>query len=620
MKAFKNRQLYFLFFLCFFGRLLGAESSYEVFSKIDEANCSGTNFNAEGDSRHGSLLEQTQEYRQFLQQFLKDQNIQSVIDIRSGDGTFSQASDWNSVQYYEFDLAGSVIEKNKVSFGSSSIQFAQFGGPEKVGFSTADLLLCKDVLQHLPYKDIEQFLQNLNKFKYCLITTDIGPSNLDLGSFDIPNIDIKKGDHRFLDLTQPPFSVQAKKVLTYRAGPYWKQVLVIQPQLNKKPDVTLVGPVGCESLCQFPGLWAGGLSDDIDIHVIPTFCINEEANAKLKDILSIKDRPPGKIGILLENVWWEGANNYEIVPKDCDIKIAYSSYESSKLHPKWVEIFNEHFDAVAVLDPYFKDVYVSSGVTVPVFVLPHGLDLKKFQEYPNRRVPSRPLVFGCSAAFWERKNLPLLAKSFAKEFGNSPQVKLKIHGRGGQVEVINELNQIVQQYGLENAEIICKRLAAQDYVDFMNSLDVYVLASQGEGYSISPREAMALGIPCILSDNTAHKTLNSSGFVKAVKSKKRIVPPNYLGSDTEKVGFMFETEEADLRKAMREMYENYATYLAQAEKGREWVKKYDMTTLKPSFLALIKPKKVVLGDSNTLENEVLTTTSKALFDKYISLK
>lgn len=71
----------------------------EAFTKIYDTGAWGRNSAGEGFSGSGSLLEQTVGYRQFLQKFLSDHNITSVVDIGCGDWTFSHAIDWTNVNY-----------------------------------------------------------------------------------------------------------------------------------------------------------------------------------------------------------------------------------------------------------------------------------------------------------------------------------------------------------------------------------------------------------------------------------------------------------------------------------------------------------------------------------------
>ncbi len=87
---------------------------------------------------------------------------------------------------------------------------------------SADLLICKEVLQHLSNTDVLRFLGKLSDFTYCLITNDVDPITQ---TSDNPNI--AQGGYRWLDLTAPPFNVRAIKVLNYNEGVLLKQVILI---------------------------------------------------------------------------------------------------------------------------------------------------------------------------------------------------------------------------------------------------------------------------------------------------------------------------------------------------------------------------------------------------------
>ena len=97
-------------------------------------------------------------YITFLENFLRDNNIKSVIDFGCGDWQFSQYIDWGNVNYLGLDVVDSVIENNKkqfpeYSFISDTTVFPYLEGRE--------LILIKDVIMHWPNKEIESFLDKL---------------------------------------------------------------------------------------------------------------------------------------------------------------------------------------------------------------------------------------------------------------------------------------------------------------------------------------------------------------------------------------------------------------------------------------------------------------------------
>src|SRR5438128_1109243 len=61
----------------------------------------------------GSTLESTTEYRSFLEQFIVEHGIRSVVDAGCGDWAFSSAIDWKGVRYLGLDIVSSVIERNR---------------------------------------------------------------------------------------------------------------------------------------------------------------------------------------------------------------------------------------------------------------------------------------------------------------------------------------------------------------------------------------------------------------------------------------------------------------------------------------------------------------------------
>jgi hypothetical protein len=50
-------------------------------------------------SGHGSLPKHNKGYIEFLEKFIKDKNVRSVVDMGCGDWQFSRLVDWNGAQY-----------------------------------------------------------------------------------------------------------------------------------------------------------------------------------------------------------------------------------------------------------------------------------------------------------------------------------------------------------------------------------------------------------------------------------------------------------------------------------------------------------------------------------------
>ena len=162
-------------------------------------------------SGHGSLPRVTKGYRSYIEMFLRENDIKTVVDLGSGDWQFSRLINWGDAHYTGLDIVPSVIEKAEQTFGGPRITF-QVVKPGQTTLPKADLLIVKDVLQHMSAEAIQTFIQKvLPRYKFALITNCVEPSA------DI-NAEIEDGDFRPLDVRAKPFNVKASAVYAFE-GP-----------------------------------------------------------------------------------------------------------------------------------------------------------------------------------------------------------------------------------------------------------------------------------------------------------------------------------------------------------------------------------------------------------------
>jgi SAM-dependent methyltransferase len=194
----------------------------QKFTDIYKRGAWSKNEQGEGISGWGSQPDVCQGYIRFIEHFMREKNIRTVVDAGCGDWLFSRFVDWSNVTYIGFEVVESLVARNNALFANDHISFvhADF---LTIDLPPADLLLCKDVLQHLCHEDIVRFLPQLKKYKYCLITND-----LPVNSLPQPNPDTPTGEYRKLDLSQPPFNLPGVAVLNYRVWNEIHQVFLIE--------------------------------------------------------------------------------------------------------------------------------------------------------------------------------------------------------------------------------------------------------------------------------------------------------------------------------------------------------------------------------------------------------
>lgn len=219
------------------------ETNAQAFSKIYDRHV----WQGRSLSGPGSDAERTIEFRFLLGQFLRDHGIRSVVDLGCGDWSYGQLVDWTGIEYIGIDTVDSVIEKNQLQHAKSNISFLCMDAARQ-NLPQADLLVVKEVLQHLPSKDIHSILEKAKTYPFAIFVNDI--SHHVLGTWKqlwrwqsvcSTNTDIEPGGYRLLALREPPFSLAATHLLTYRnkyKGRRWeKEVLLWSRPKIESPEV-----------------------------------------------------------------------------------------------------------------------------------------------------------------------------------------------------------------------------------------------------------------------------------------------------------------------------------------------------------------------------------------------
>lgn len=164
-------------------------------------------------SGFGSTPVATVVYRQFLEAFIKENSIKSVLDMPCGDFGFMHLVDLNGASYSGYDIIKKRVAENNRIYANDRISFQCQDVRNAPVPDGTDLVLIKDMLQHWSNAEVIAFLGHLKcrKFGFALVTNSVTPG--------LVNIDTKSGGWRALDLRQPPFMLEAKEVLSFHAAP-----------------------------------------------------------------------------------------------------------------------------------------------------------------------------------------------------------------------------------------------------------------------------------------------------------------------------------------------------------------------------------------------------------------
>src|SRR5687768_18415860 len=196
--------------LCYFAiDAVNQKRLTDTFNRIYAEGVWGKDVAGNGISGTGSTLEITREYRAYVENFVKKHSVKSVVDAGCGDWSFSSAIDWGNASYLGVDIASDVIAAVRSKHETDKIKF-QVGNITE-DLPAAELLISKDVLQHLSNELVHKFIRNnlrKDKYKCVILTNDRGSGNRDVAS----------GGYRAIDLAAPPFEVRGLVDLPIKFG------------------------------------------------------------------------------------------------------------------------------------------------------------------------------------------------------------------------------------------------------------------------------------------------------------------------------------------------------------------------------------------------------------------
>jgi ribosomal protein L11 methylase PrmA len=197
-----------------------------TFNRIYAEGTWGKDSAGKGTSGSGSTLEITREYRAYIEAFIKKHAVKSVIDAGSGDWSFSAAIDWGDASYLGIDIASDVVEAVRKNHETNKIKFQV--GDITEDLPAADLLISKDVLQHLSNELIHKFIKNnlkKNKYKWVILTHGRNRENHDIAN----------GGYRGIDLSAPPFGVKGLIDLPIKFGPETEKITSLLDLTQQRP-------------------------------------------------------------------------------------------------------------------------------------------------------------------------------------------------------------------------------------------------------------------------------------------------------------------------------------------------------------------------------------------------
>lgn len=242
---------------------------------------------------------------------------------------------------------------------------------------------------------------------------------------------------------------------------------------------------------------------------------------------------------------------------DFRINIARTGFETDRIPSFWLPNLNA-FDEVWVFSQFNKETFSSSGVTVPLKVVPSYCAWAE-ENFEDGRydVPEAEKFLFLSVFDWsDRKGYDVLVKAYIEEFSPDEKVGLIMKTTAGDNRQLEEVKAIAAgRPAVPDLFVMNRMLSTNELIRLYKYCDAFVLPTRGEGWGRPIMEAMVLGMPVIATNWSGPTDFinENNGFPvevdKLVEIRNHPIPL-FNGHR------WAEPSLADLRKKMRYVFEN----------------------------------------------------------------
>ena len=267
-------------------------------------------------------------------------------------------------------------------------------------------------------------------------------------------------------------------------------------------------------------------------------------------------------------------------------KVGWTMMEVDGVNAQWVYACNA-MDEVWVPTLWQARFFAESGVVVPIYVVPLGVDERMFSPtvYPARvlgsgrdevgKGPGRETFRFLGVGWWQlRKRWDILVRAFLDEFKDDDNVELviKCHTAETECEVLATLANMLEGRELTRVKVMAQSLNWWHLAGVYRACQAFVLPTAGEGYGYPFLEALCCGLPVIATDGLGTGEILRGddgdvypgvGLIPARREPTGVDHPYYAGRN------WWAVNESDVRRAMRDVYENYPEWKAAALQGSE---------------------------------------------------
>jgi glycosyltransferase involved in cell wall biosynthesis len=249
-------------------------------------------------------------------------------------------------------------------------------------------------------------------------------------------------------------------------------------------------------------------------------------------------------------------------------RIAFVVWETTIVHPQKITILRT-MDEVWTPSQWGRRIFIENGLDADrVHVVPEGVDVNHFKPQPVPR-EGRPFRFLCVGKWERRKAIDELVDAFCEEFDPREPIDLILHCWNPWIPRFDLAATIAHAMRGRNARIVASS-PIDDLRALYNACDAFVLPTRGEGWGLPVVEAMACGLPVIVTNYSAPADYLNDDIAYPIRIESLVdVYDSFFFPEGKAAGQWAQPDFAHLRALMRHVYEHQDEAREKGRRARE---------------------------------------------------
>lgn len=251
--------------------------------------------------------------------------------------------------------------------------------------------------------------------------------------------------------------------------------------------------------------------------------------------------------------------------------VLMTMFETDSIPQQWIPCCNAA-SAVIVPSEFCKHAF-EPHLSVPVEAVPFGVDTDFYEPVARGSERERPFTFLMAGLLHYRKGVEFAIKALQQEFNHADSVRLVLKTRRDFLDVGDanlhdpRISVIDEDYSREQMRALYR------------DADCFLAPSRGEAAGLTPREAMATGLPTVLTDWGGLAEIADPAYAYPVKVEGLEPAPPQCSSYGEGVagnlpiGNFARPSIESLRAQMRTVYAHRDVAFGRGLRAAQWMRR-----------------------------------------------